>query len=260
MKFFCKTILKYYLKYVTKIVLAVHRPKVIAISGSSNKTFIRDEVRKILEKKGKTVRANPKNFNTEIGLPLAILNVQSGYNSYRAWLPIIFQTFLAIFQKNFPEFLVLELGVSQRGDMRYLLSIVRPKISIISEINQRYVESFSGMDNLFLEYQYLARRTKKDGALILNYDNARVRSLSKKTKARVEFFGKTEKTEIFQIEKIEKQEQGQKFWLKHNNKTQEFFVPRFGEHNVYAMTAGKVFEYILNIYELRNERNTKIKG
>jgi UDP-N-acetylmuramoyl-tripeptide--D-alanyl-D-alanine ligase len=245
---------------VTKIVLAVHRPKVIAISGSSNKTFIRDEVRKILEKKGKTVRANPKNFNTEIGLPLAILNVQSGYNSYRAWLPIIFQTFLAIFQKNFPEFLVLELGVSQRGDMRYLLSIVRPKISIISEINQRYVESFSGMDNLFLEYQYLARRTKKDGALILNYDNARVRSLSKKTKARVEFFGKTEKTEIFQIEKIEKQEQGQKFWLKHNNKTQEFFVPRFGEHNVYAMTAGKVFEYILNIYELRNERNTKIKG
>ncbi|MDO9231470.1 MAG: Mur ligase family protein [bacterium] len=245
MKFFCKTILKYYLKYVTKIVLAVHRPTVIAISGSSNKTFIRDEVRKILEEKGKTVRANPKNFNTEIGLPLAILNVQSGYNSYRAWLPIIFQTFLAIFQKNFPEYLVLELGVSERGDMRYLLSIVRPKISIISEINQRYIESFSGMDNLFLEYKYLARHIKKDDVLILNYDNARVRSLSKKTKARVEFFGKTEKTGIFQIEKIEKQVAGQKFWLKHNNKTQEFFMPRFGEHNIYTSAAGKVFEYIL---------------
>lgn len=244
MKFFCKTILKYYLKYITKIVLAVHRPTVIAISGSSNKTFIRDEIRKILEEKGKTVRANPKNFNTEIGLPLAILNIESGYNSYRAWLPIIGKAFLAIFQKNFPEYLVLELGVSQRGDMRYLLSIVRPKISIISEINQRYVESFSGMDNLFLEYQYLARRTKKDGVLILNYDNARVRSLSKKTKARVEFFGKTEKAGIFQIEKIEKQEHGQKFWLKHNNKTQEFFTPRFGEHNVYASVAGKVFEHI----------------
>ena len=130
--------------------------------------------------------------------------------------------------------------------MRYLLSIVRPKISIISEINQRYIESFSGMDNLFLEYQYLARRTRKDGALILNYDNARVKRLSKKTKARVEFFGKTEKTGIFQIEKIEKQEQGQKFWLKHNNKIQKFFTPRFGEHNVYASVAGKVFEYILN--------------
>ncbi|MFZ2975282.1 MAG: Mur ligase family protein [Candidatus Moraniibacteriota bacterium] len=259
MKFFCKTILKYYLKYVTKIVLAVHRPTIVAISGSSNKTFIRDEIRKILKEKGKTVRANPKNFNTEIGLPLAILNVESGYNSYRAWLPIIAKSFLAIFQKNFPEYLVLELGVSQKGDMRYLLSIVRPRISIISEINQRYVESFSGMDNLFLEYAYLARRSKKDGALILNYDNARVRNLSKKTRARVEFFGKTDAPVIFQIEKIEKQKNGQKFWLKHNNKTQEFFVPRFGEHNVYSCAAGKVFEYILNIYELRNERNTKIK-
>ncbi|PIP28589.1 MAG: hypothetical protein COX29_00360 [Candidatus Moranbacteria bacterium CG23_combo_of_CG06-09_8_20_14_all_35_22] len=246
MKFFCKTILKYYLKYVTKIVLAIHRPTVVAISGSSNKTFIRDEVRKILEKKGKTVRANPKNFNTEIGLPLAILNVESGYNSYRAWLPIIGKAFWAIFQKNFPEFLVLELGVSQKGDMRYLLSIIRPKISIICEINQRYIESFSGMDNLFLEYQYLAQQTLQSGALILNYDNARVRSLSKKTHARVEYFGKTEKTEIFQIKKIERQKDGQKFWLKYNNKTQEFFTPRFGEHNIYAMTAGKVFEYILN--------------
>lgn len=245
MKFFCKTILKYYLKYVTKIVLAIHRPTVVAISGSSNKTFIRDEIRKILEKNGKTVRANPKSFNTEIGLPLAILNIGSGYNSYRAWLPIIGKAFLSIFQKNFPEFLVLELGVSQKGDMRYLLSIVRPKISIIAEINQRYVESFSGMDNLFLEYSYLSRHTKKDGAIILNYDNIRVRSLGRKTQARVEFFGKTKKEGIFQIKKIEKQETGQKFLLFHKDKTQEFFVPRFGEHNVYAATAGKVFEHIL---------------
>ena len=252
MKFFCKTILKYYLKYVTKIVLAIHRPTVVAISGSSNKTFIRDEIRKILEIQGKTVRANPKNFNTEIGLPLAILNIPSGYNSYRAWLPIILQAFLAIFQKNFPEFLVLELGVSQKGDMRYLLSIIKPKISIICEINQRYIESFSGMDNLFLEYQYLARQTLQSGALILNYDNARVRNLSKKSRAQVEYFGKTKKTGIFQIEKIEKQENGQKFWLRHENEIQEFFTPRFGEHNIYAVTAGKVFEYILNFtkYEI----------
>ncbi len=231
---------------MTKIVLAIHRPTIVAISGSSNKTFIRDEIRKILEEKGKTVRANPKNFNTEIGLPLAILNIKSGYNSYRAWLPIIFQAFFAIFQKNFPEYLVLELGVSQKGDMKHLLSIVRPKISIISEINQRYVESFSGMDNLFLEYQYLARCTRKDsGALILNYDNARVRKLSKKTHARVEFFGKTNASGIFQIKRIEKEEKGQKFWLKHNNKIQEFFMPSFGEHNVYASVAGKVFENVI---------------
>src|SRR3989339_92491 len=119
MKKIFKIILQYYLKFITKLVLLIHRPTVIAISGSVNKSFFRDEIKKVLAEQGKTVRANPKNFNTEIGLPLAILNIESGYNSYRAWLPIIWKAFLAIFQKNFPEYLVLELGVSQRGDMRY---------------------------------------------------------------------------------------------------------------------------------------------
>jgi UDP-N-acetylmuramoyl-tripeptide--D-alanyl-D-alanine ligase len=223
----------------------IHRPFIIAISGSSNKTFIRDEIKKILRERGKTVRANPKSFNTEIGLPLAILNIKSGYNSYEAWLPVIFSAFFSIFQKNFPDYLVLELGVSKRGDMRYLLSIVKPKISVVSEINQRYVEAFSGMDDLVSEYEYLVRKTAKDGVIILNYDNMRVRNLAKKARARVEYFGKAKEQNIFQVEKIEKIEKGQKFWLTHEKETQDFFIPRFGEHNVYAAAAGKVFEYIL---------------
>lgn len=244
MKTFFKTILKYYLKYITKIVLAVHRPTVIVVSGSSNKTFIRDEVRNILQRKGKTIRANPKNFNTEIGLPLAILNIKSGYNSYRAWLPVIISAFLAIFQKDFPEFLVLELGVSKRGDMKYLLSIVRPKISIISEITQRYIESFSGMDSLSREYEYLVKHTDKKGWVILNYDNIRVRNLAKKSKAQVEYFGLTNDEIGWQIEKISKTEKGQEIVIRHENERNKFFLNRFGEHHGYALVVGKIVDKI----------------
>lgn len=246
MKTIFKIILQYYLKYITKIVLAIHRPVVIAVSGSLYKTFIKDEIKKVLEESGKKVRANPKSFNTEIGLPLAILNIRSGYNSYRAWLPVIFSAFFAIFQKNFPEYLVLELGVSKRGDMKYLLSIVRPEISVISEITQRYLESFSGMNGMVREYEYLAKNTKKTGRVILNYDNNRVRKLSQKTKSSVEYFGKNNNEFGWQIKEITKTEKGQKIIIKNKNEQTEFFVGRFGDHHAYALTVGKIIKNILN--------------
>lgn len=244
MKIFFKIILKYYLKYITKIVLAVHQPIIIVVSGSNNKTFIRDEVKKVLQGKGKKVRANPKNFNTEIGLPLAILNIGSGYNSYRAWLPVIISAFFSIFQKDFPEFLVLELGVSKRGDMKYLLSIVKPKISIVSEITQRYIESFSGMDNLSREYEYLAKHTDKKGWVILNYDNRRVRNLAKKANAKVEYFGLINDKIGWQIEEIDKVENGQKIVIRHESERIDCFINRFGEHHCYALAVGKIVDKI----------------
>ncbi|MDR3559389.1 MAG: Mur ligase family protein [Candidatus Pacebacteria bacterium] len=244
MKSFFKIILQYYLKYITKLVLFIHQPIVIAVAGSTNKTFARDEIKKILLASGKSVRANPRNFNTEIGLPLAILNIRSGYNSYRDWLPVIAAAFAAIFQKNFPEYLVLELGVSRRGDMKYLLSIVNPKISVITDITQRYLEAFSDMDGLVGEYAYLVKNTKKDGVVILNYDNFRVRVLSEKAKARVEYFGKGAGA-VWKISEITKTEKGQMIKVEHQNKIQNYSSARFGEHHAYALTAALAAEEAL---------------
>ena len=48
MKIIFKIILQYYLKYITKLVLAIHRPTIIAIAGSTNKTFVKDEINRVL--------------------------------------------------------------------------------------------------------------------------------------------------------------------------------------------------------------------
>ena len=246
MKIIFKPILKYYLKLIAKLVLALHHPKIIVVAGSANKTFVRDEIKRILEKSGKTVRANPRNFNTEIGLPLAILNISSGYNSYREWWPVIGDAFWAIFQKNFPEYLVLELGISQTGDMRYLLSIIQPEISVVTDITQRYLESFSRMDKLVDEYAYLSEKTKKTGTLILNADNLRIKELAKKSNAPVRYFGEScEHEKDYQIVKITKAEAGQKVEIRHEEKTEEFFIPRFGRHHAYALAAGLAVEEIV---------------
>jgi UDP-N-acetylmuramoyl-tripeptide--D-alanyl-D-alanine ligase len=246
MKKIFKIILKYYLKIITKIVIFVHRPIIIAISGSVNKSFVRDEIKRVLEESGESVRANPKNFNTEIGLPLAILNISSGYNSYRRWLPVLRDAFLAIFQKDFPKYLVLELGVSQKGDMKYLLSIVRPQIVIVTEITQRYIESFSGMDKLVGEYIYLAKNIKKNGRLILNWDNNRIRSLRKHSKVPVLYFSKkSRKSDIF-IENIKKEIDGISVDFVYKNKENQLKIKRFGDHHAVAATVGMMVENIFS--------------
>ncbi|MEF3691758.1 MAG: Mur ligase family protein [Candidatus Moraniibacteriota bacterium] len=231
MKKILKIFLQYYLKIITKAVLLIHKPTVIAVAGSVNKSFVRDEVKKMLLKKGKNVRANPKNFNTEIGLPLAILGLESGYNSYRRWLPIIGQALRAIFQKNFPDCLVLELGVSQKGDMRYLLSIVQPKIVIVTEITQRYMEFFAGMERLVGEYVYLAEKLKKGDTLILNYENKKIKSLKKHTRAKVLFFGE----DCFECDGylayINEMPQGLKVKMLYRGREKEIEIKRFGNHH-----------------------------
>lgn len=245
MKKIFKIILQYYLKFITKIVLWVHRPIVIAISGSVNKSFFRDEIKKVLAEQGKTVRANPKNFNTEIGLPLAILNIESGYNSYRRWLPVIASAAKAIFQKNFPAYLVLELGVAQKGDMRYLLSIVKPQVVIVTEITQRYIESFSGMDKLMSEYVYLAKNIRKGGKLILNWDNEKVRKLKRYAKVPVLYFGTGSEEADGNIEEIKKEIDGIRVKFYYNNKKNEVKINRFGAHHAKAAVVGQMVKEVL---------------
>jgi len=242
MKKFLKIILQYYLKVITKIVLVVHNPVIIVVAGSTNKSFVRDEIKKILLEKEKNVRANPKNFNTEIGLPLAILNIESGYNSYRRWLPVIGSAFGAIFQKKFPEYLVLELGVSQKGDMKYLLSIVKPQIAIVTEITQRYIESFSGMNRLVGEYVYLVKKIKKDGLVILNWDNERVRSLKKYTKARVLYFGKDNLKCDGEIQEVKKVNNGMQVKMRYIDREKEVLIKRFGNHHATSTLIGWMVE------------------
>lgn len=247
MKTIFKKILATYLKFITKIILFIHKPKIIAVAGSINKTFTKEEIKSILESQGLNARSNPKNFNTEIGLPLSILYLPSGYNSYKNWLPIILKAPLAVFHKNFPEYLVLELGTSDPGDMRYLLSIARPQIAIITDITQRYLESFSDMDELVEEYKYLAQIIPNDGLLILNGDNERIKTVGVAAKCKTIFFGIDNPCQ-WQGINITKSLDGQRVTIVNEGKKNEHFIKRFGRHHVYALLVGQIIKkYVSDI-------------
>jgi len=242
MKYPLKTILKYYLKIITRLVLFVRRPTVIAVAGSINKHFVKIEIKRVLEKAGKSVRANNKSFNTEIGLPLAILELESGYNSYKNWWPAIKAAPGRIFKKDFPEYLVLELGASDPGDMKYLLSLAKPKIAVITDITQRYLESFSDMEELVKEYKYLAGKLTSADTLVLNYDNQRVRSLEKFTKARTISYSVEGKADYYAREIIRKGPAQQFIFQSRAGESQTVTQGRFGTHHIYSFLTGEIIK------------------
>lgn len=249
MKIIFKQILKYYLKFIAKIVLLIHRPLIISVTGSTNEFFAKSEIKRQLEEAGYDVRSNPKNFNTEIGLPLAILNLSSGYNSYKNWLPVIGQAFMSLFKRKFPKILILGLGVDKRGDMKYLMSLIRPKIAIITDITQRYIESFSDMDDLTGEYKHFVELIGPSGYLVLNYDNQRIKKLSEFTKAEIIPFGLEKKEpalkNYWQGGIAEKTSRGQTVKVISGGEVKDYPLNRFGEHHAYALLIGLIAKKII---------------
>ncbi|MBD3244413.1 MAG: hypothetical protein GF335_00265 [Candidatus Moranbacteria bacterium] len=241
MKIIFRQILKYYLKFLSKGLLLIHRPEIIVVAGSTNKTFVKNKIVKILKTKNLSFRANPRSFNTEIGLPLAILDLPSGYHSYERWLPIIFKAIIKLFQRNFPEYFVLELGVAKKGDMKYLLSIVKPKIAVICDLTQRYLESFKSLSTMKKEYELLAECTDKKGFLILNFDNKSLKNLKTPKNLKTISFGIEQRAD-FWAKKIKKISTGQIIKVRANNKTKIYKIFRFGKPQIYVFLIGLIIK------------------
>jgi len=242
MKKLFKIILSFYLKILAKIAIFLHHPKIIVVAGSTNKLFTKEEIKKELDFLKINSRISPKNFNTEIGLPLSILDLPSGYNSIKNWIPALKKAPFSII-KSMPEYLILDLGVSNPGDMKYLLSIIKPNIAIITEITQRYLESFENIHTIIKEYEYLAKNTKN--LFIYNHDNSKIKSLAKKVKIKTYSFGETEESD-WKIDKIKKEKDGMIFNLIYNSKIKNIKLKRFGKHHIYAKTIGLIVSDYVN--------------
>lgn len=240
--------LEIYFKWLAKLALFCHHSQIIAIAGSANKYFFKEAILAALRQTSFAAAANPKDFNTLIGLPLAILDLPSAYHSYYHWLRVIFQAPLKIITRRFPDWLVLELGVSDPGEMRRLLSIVKPRVVVVTDLTQRYLEAFEDIDESAAEFKYLVSRIDKKGLVVLNYDNPKIRPLAAASAAPVKFFSlKFEAPTIdrWQIKEILKISSGQKITWSHDNQTGQTTIDRFGQHHFQAYLAGLIIQDFL---------------
>jgi len=247
MKFFLKKIIQSYLKFLTKVTLWRHKPLIVAVAGTTNKTTVKDYILKFMREKygEREVRGNPRSYNTEIGLPLAILYLDSGESSPIKWIRILLQgTARAILGLKFPSKLVLELGVSRKGDMEYLLEMVRPSIAIITNIEGSYTYINSSLDIISEEMKLLVRKIPQKGKVILNSDDERVKNLSESAKAEVITYGLSHEAEA-RAENLKSDAEGQNFNFVFKGEKESVKIRKYGRHYVYAWIIAKIVKNIL---------------
>ncbi|MCL1939079.1 MAG: Mur ligase family protein [Desulfovibrionaceae bacterium] len=95
--------------------------RIIGITGTAGKTSVKEVLAQVLERRGRTER-NPLNLNNQIGLPVSMLNASAA-----------------------AAFWVMEMGISEAGDMDELGEILRPDVGVILNVGDGHV---SGLGEL----------------------------------------------------------------------------------------------------------------
>lgn len=184
------------LRWMAIVVLKKYNPRIVGITGSVGKTSAKEAIYLVLSSKFRT-RKNIKNYNNEIGIPLTIIGAESGNKSLWKWLKVFFKWLgVVIFPVEYPEILVLEMGVDKPGDMRYLLGFVPVKAGVVTSISPVHLEYFKSIDHIAKEKGRIAESLPEDGFAILNADDDRVLEMKNKTNARVITYGFSDKSEV----------------------------------------------------------------
>ena len=198
MKKIFKKVIVWILMLEAKAVLLKYKPKVVAVTGSVGKTTTKDTIYTVLSS-AFFVRKSEKSFNSEIGVPLSILGVQNGGNNPVIWLKNIFEGLLLIFSKNhYPMWLVLEVGADKPGDIEYIAKWLQPDIAVVTRFAEipAHVEYFKSPKAVIEEKKKLVEYMKKDGFLILNFDDKDVLSIKEEYNRKTVTYGMEEGADI----------------------------------------------------------------
>jgi UDP-N-acetylmuramoyl-tripeptide--D-alanyl-D-alanine ligase len=191
MKNIFKKIIIKILTWQARIVLLRYRPKIIAVTGSVGKTSTKDAIFTVLSK-FKKVRKSEKSYNSEIGIPLTILGLHNGWNNPIMWIENIFRGFTYIlWTKEYPEWLILEVGAGKPNDIKNLTSWLSPDIVVVTRFPDKpvHIEFFGSVEKIIEEKSALAFALKKNGTLILNHDDSLVYELHEKANRKAVSYG-----------------------------------------------------------------------
>jgi len=179
MNSFFKKLVVHILTWEARLVLHRYKPRIIAVTGSVGKTTTKDAIFAALSPH-LFVRKSEKSFNSELGVPLTILGLETGWRNPLRWLiNIVRGALLVMMHSSYPQWLVLEVGADRPGDIRSIAKWLRPDIAVITGVPDIpvHVEFFSSPEEVVREKRALAEYVQPGGAVILNGDDPRMREI-----------------------------------------------------------------------------------
>lgn len=209
-------------RFVVARVRANGNLTVIGITGSNGKTTTKNLVARILEKTANTV-ASEKSFNNEVGAPLTMLRIAEE-----------------------TRYLVAEMGASAEAEITRLTDMARPDIGVVLSVGLAHAGGFGSIEATVRAKSEMVFALDESGWAVLNYDDARVRAMSRLTPARTCFFGKNENCQVRATD-ITSSVHGADFTLSIAAETYRVHFPVLGEHHVSNALAAASVAHLLGV-------------
>jgi UDP-N-acetylmuramoyl-tripeptide--D-alanyl-D-alanine ligase len=121
--------------------------KVVGISGSVGKTSTKEMIASVLSRKYQ-VHKTKGNFNNEIGLPLTIFKLEETHQAA-----------------------VLEMGISDFGEMHRLAAVAQPDIAVLTNIGMSHLKTLGSRDGILKAKTEMFDHLRGDACVILNGDD-----------------------------------------------------------------------------------------
>ena len=141
--------------------------RVVGITGSVGKTSTKEMAATVVGRVYRTAQS-PENWNTEIGIPLALVNMPRDR-----------------------EVAILELAMRGPGQIRDLVHICRPEIGVITTVGESHMDFFATQEDLAAAKGELIEGLPPDGVAIVNADDPLAVNLARRGPAPRLTFGLT---------------------------------------------------------------------
>ena len=194
------------LQQLAKAYLNELEAKVIGITGSNGKTTTKDMTASILGTKYR-VHKTSGNYNNHIGLPLTVLSAPEN-----------------------TEMLILEMGMSSRGEISLLSRIGQPDAAIITNIGESHLLDLGSREGIADAKMEIVEGLKPEGVLIYNGDEPLLINRIGEVESRKISFGRSITNDYYPAD-IQPGQDEMNFTIEKEG-MHSFQLPVLGTHNV----------------------------
>lgn len=139
--------------------------RIVGITGSVGKTSTKEFIAGVLAEKYRVLKTEG-NLNNEIGVPLTLLRIRKEHQAA-----------------------VVEMGISDFGEMHRLSKMVRPNVCVITNIGQCHLENLKTRDGILKAKSEIFDFMAEDGEICLNGEDDKLACLKEIKGHKPHFFG-----------------------------------------------------------------------
>ncbi|HHF3519964.1 TPA: UDP-N-acetylmuramoyl-tripeptide--D-alanyl-D-alanine ligase [Haemophilus influenzae] len=184
-------------------------PRIVAMTGSSGKTTVKEMTASILQH----TAGNPEavlftngNFNNDIGVPLTLLRLTEKH-----------------------RFAVIELGANHQNEINYTTKLVQPNAALINNIAPAHLEGFGSLAGVVQAKGEIYRGLTKNGVAIIHAEHNHLDVWQKEiSNHAIQYFNGKD----YSVKNVQGNEQGSTFTLVSPQGEIDISLPYLGEHNV----------------------------